>query len=96
LKHHRDVPILWLGRSDLATTHAYLAAGRAFEPGEQPQRGALPTATWPDDDEELAVADPKVDTVDGDHVAERLREVSQRYCRHFCWIVNVFNSGSRK
>ena len=58
------------------------AVGRVLEPGDHPQRGRLAAARRPEQHEELLVGDVEGQVVDGDDVAEPLRDVLERDPSH--------------
>src|SRR3954468_17572243 len=65
LEHHGDVPVLRRQVRDVAVTDTDGTAVDVLEPRQHAERGGLATAGRADQDEELAVLDVDVETVDG-------------------------------
>jgi hypothetical protein len=59
---------------DPRAVQADSAVGRALEPDDDLQKGALPGPVRTDDGDNLAVVDPERDAVDGRETAEALRD----------------------
>ena len=88
LEDHRDVA---LGRDDVVDDAAVdrdLAARHLLEPGDHAQRGRLPAAGRPDEDQELALVHVEREAVDGDRRGSEL--LGHLVERHGCHQVTTF------
>jgi hypothetical protein len=64
LEHHRDVAVARRDVVDDPVPDPDLAAGRLFQTGHHAQRGGLPAARRPHQNQELAVVNLQVEVVD--------------------------------
>ena len=69
LENHGDVALGRLQVVDHAPGDRNLALGDGLQPGDHAQKRRLAAAARADDDQELGVGDPAVDTMDDGHVA---------------------------
>ena len=76
LEDHGDVAVLRLDVVDLAAPDLDGAFGRLLEAGDHAQRGRLPAAGRPEQDEELLVGHLQGEVVDRGHVGEALRHLT--------------------
>src|SRR5215472_8365563 len=84
LKHHGDIAILRRQVGDLFAADVYLAGSDLFQAGDNAKDRGLAAAGWADEHHELAVLDPKRDTVHSVDVgAEALRDLLEHDLRHF-------------
>lgn len=72
LEHHRDVPVLGRQVRDVAVTDADGAGVHVLEPREHAERGGLAAAGGTDEDEELAVLDVDLQSIDGGLLGTRV------------------------
>ena len=67
LEHHRDVAVLRRHVVDHAIADADRSRADLLDPGHQPERGGLPTARRPYENEELPVGDVQREPLERDH-----------------------------
>ena len=76
LKDHRDVAILGIDVGDVAVADPDHPGIQRFQSGHHPQRRRLAASGWPDQNDELAIADHKVEVIQGGSI--RARELPRR------------------
>jgi hypothetical protein len=75
LEHHREISLARRRPGDVLAVEQQVAAGDGFEPRDQAQQRRLAAARGPDEDDELALADFKVDALDDVDVTKALLDV---------------------
>src|SRR5262249_46726672 len=86
LKHHADVALLRRPADHRFAAHEDLATRRLLEARHEHERRGLARAAWPEQRNELSLADLERHVVDGDGAAIGLRHADERYERtaHAC------------
>ncbi|ELZ61865.1 phenol hydroxylase [Haloferax sp. ATCC BAA-646] len=82
LKHHRDVAVLRDAVVHVVPADVDVPAGRGLQAGEHPERRRFAAARGTDEHEELLVVDVEREVVDGDRVAEALRQAGELNLSH--------------
>src|SRR3990170_806443 len=75
LEYHGDVPVLRRDVIHQAVVYIDVALGQGLQASEEADDRGLPAAGWPDEDKELLIGYLQCQIVDGDHIAEALRDV---------------------
>jgi hypothetical protein len=63
LENHREVAVLWRHGVDDAAADRDFALGHCLESSDHPQQGRLAAAGWPEQNDEGAVLDDRIDSM---------------------------------